>query len=1365
MERPLFVGNVHNLSLEGYSDEQSQLMFQFPCQIEVNTCLYITNPLYKIHPKICCSTIWLHNVSLFTVKKLTITLKTPNATGLVLRKVVNARIEQVEVYLISESITRLQQGIVLMDCHFIQMHSTIARNWWGGLLFTDSNNIHIHNVTASDNDQMGIFTLNSSNIHLDSSSFTNNTIICGIGMYACYNIVINNTISMYNRFGDFFIDINASQIENTIAANNTDTGMFLVNSINVNISNTTLSRNDGYGLEISYSKSVHIDGITVKNIALQSQNIMYCGIFLSYGHNIVINNTTSMYYPIGICLENVNVSQIENTIASNNWVNGMFLNDSKNINISNTTLLQNAEHGLVISYSSSVHIDGTTIIRNVALQLKYDFVNYGISVMGGYDIIINNTISMYYPVGIYFSDINTSQIENTIASNSIRRGIHFFGSRNINISNTTASHNVGGGLSIASSTSIHIDGITITDNQDYGIDLYDTKWIYITKFTAINRYSIRNYTEVKFIVITASQCISIYDTTINVNMSVVSSGELISQPAVITLQNSTLNLSRCKFMGNKITGIKASASEITLSGNLTFSNNSAYTGSAFILVDNSILILTENCRVHFINNHASNTGGVFSIFNTQKFILRNFSFKHNYVFFYNDYVIPISTCFLRTQMDNRSIQNFIFSNNSAGKGGDIVYGGLVAYGLNGKKNCMDTFKAISNISETSLSLISSDPLRVCLCNQSELPDCMLLDDPTPHSIYPGQTISISAVVVGQDWGTVAGSVYAQFLHKSTPENTTCLKSSQGVQSANKDSCNSLHYTIFSMNENVHQMLVLTAQDLYVSEYQDYHRLSINDLKFSYFASLSVAQILYYRTNPVYLSISLLPCPPGFHIRSSKCDCNKLLQQIPGVKCFIQEQIIGRSGLVWVGMIHNYNGTNGTVYASQYCPLNYCSKAASNVTLSESDSQCRYNHSGTLCGGCQPGLSLALGSAQCLPCSNDYLALLIPFTLAGPALVGFIKLLDITISQGTLNGLVFYANIIQVNQDIFLPWRSTHPLTVFIAWLNLDFGVEMCFFNGLDAYSKTWLQFVFPLYVWSIAGLIIILSKYSNRLAKVMGNNSVPVLATLFLLSHAKLFRTIITALSYTMLITSQENDDKFITKAVWSADGNVDYLGSKHSPLFAIAVFTLVFLWLPYTLLLFLGQWLYRCNCRLVTTFLVNTKPFLDGHYGPLKGRHRYWFGALHLVRAAILLISVLVPSDHSSIVAISTSASSVLLMLYGSVVYLNSAVSMFNMAFYSNLILFAATILYIKASGGDPAVAAYTLIGIAFLQFIGLVIFKIACILKKSTKVMNCVKMRRCVDDDWELYEQAALLREMESDTEEQVSESSGSAESLTTY
>ena len=175
-------------------------------------------------------------------------------------------------------------------------------------------------------------------------------------------------------------------------------------------------------------------------------------------------------------------------------------------------------------------------------------------------------------------------------------------------------------------------------------------------------------------------------------------------------------------------------------------------------------------------------------------------------------------------------------------------------------------------------------------------------------------------------------------------------------------------------------------------------------------------------------------------------------------------------------------------------------------------------------------------------------------------------------------------------------------------------METCFFEGLDAYYKTWPQFVFPFYIWSIAGLISILSKYSSRVAKVMGNNSVPVLATLFLLSYAKLFRIIISALSYTILYTSDGR------KAVWSADGNVEYLSSKHMFLFVVAVASMLFLWLPYTLILFLGQWLHICNYRLIVRSLFKIKAFLDAHYGPLQDKHCYWFGALHLVRTAILL-------------------------------------------------------------------------------------------------------------------------------------------------
>ena len=472
-------------------------------------------------------------------------------------------------------------------------------------------------------------------------------------------------------------------------------------------------------------------------------------------------------------------------------------------------------------------------------------------------------------------------------------------------------------------------------------------------------------------------------------------------------------------------------------------------------------------------------------------------------------------------------------------------------------------------------------------------------------------------------------------------------------------------------------------------------------------------------------------------------------------CHIQDQTISRSRLVWIT-----TDGNETVAASN-CPYNYCNREEINVTLEDPDSQCNFNHSGTLCGGCQSGLSLALGTNQCLHCPNTHLALLLPFALAGVAIVCFIKVIDLTISQGTLNGLIFYANVVKANEYLLYNEKQTNPLAVFIAWLNLDLGIETCFFNGLTAYGKTLLQFVFPLYIWSIAGLIIILAKHSDRVANVMGNNSIPVLATLFLLSYAKLFRTIISALSFTMLSTTHGS------KAVWSADGNLDYLGPEHAPLFVVAVAALLFLWLPYTLLLFLGQWLYRCNCRLITRMMMKIKPFLDAHYGPLNGNHRYWLGALLLVRTVILLISALIPANRANITVFSIVVCAIVLMTGFAIgVYKSFAVATFNAVWFVNLgLLSASHNMFTTLERGNISLASNCLFGLAFAQFIGLVFFKVLVIIKRSERVMSYLRRGQPEYDDWELYEQAAFEREMESDSERDESEESGSIESLPTY
>ena len=78
--------------------------------------------------------------------------------------------------------------------------------------------------------------------------------------------------------------------------------------------------------------------------------------------------------------------------------------------------------------------------------------------------------------------------------------------------------------------------------------------------------------------------------------------------------------------------------------------------------------------------------------------------------------------------------------------------------------------------------------------------------------------------------------------------------------------------------------------------------------------------------------------------------------------------------------------------------------------------------------------------------------------------------------------------------------------------------------------------LFLLYVWALVGAIILASRHSTRIVRILGNNPVAVLSTLFLLSYAKLLRSIINPLYVTFL------DYPFDMKAVWLVDGNVHYI-------------------------------------------------------------------------------------------------------------------------------------------------------------------------------------------------------------------------------
>ena len=1227
------------------------------------------------------------------------------------------------------------------------------------MFISSCTHVELMYVHASSTNGQGIYFINT--MHGSISDLIVDSRMHGILLLECFAISVRR--SLFNGgMGITMKNTINSIVTNTVFMNTSLSAIFLHRATNITVSNTTITSSQTYG--------IYIDKVT--NAILCNISIHWStkdGMYVEGSNNIIIVDLVVHSGKNGISLCNsraINISHLHvkgekgidmNNIRNSSVANMHILNSSKtaihlfratNITVSNTTITSSQTNGIFINKVKNA------ILCNIYIHWS---IYYGISVeksnnISIVDVIVHSRENGIYLVhscaititharitgrmGIKMKNTANSNIMNTVVMPARDRkvAIQVWQAKNITISNTNiTSPHCSGVLTEASSTSsplIYNGQSNETDKElqcyywTRGINLIDVNRILISNVTAANSYSpiqvykCENLT-LSFIQFTGySSCerLNIFiSSSINITLHDCHftnftcpwpTTDILTQPAVIDMNNNSgVTFRNSSFEGNSISCFKLVNTNFTVIGTLTFENNSVYRGAALIFIDKSSLTISDESTLLFKNNNAATTGGAIYVVSSYYYMPT----KHGLQSFLH--------CFLKVK-DKSKTARLIFKNNTASQGGDVLYGGSLGRACtytNGRCNsCLQVFRNVSTISPKTLSSITSDPSRVCFCiNGSSKPNCFILFHYN-LSVCSGQKITISTVVVGQDFGTVAGLVYAHFLPEKGKDSSVTLEVKDNSQEVKKYGCNTLNYTILSHSQTIKKVvLILTAVNKHETQLilPETMGEAIKDYDKYENGSAFPQDLLNF---PIYINITVRLCPPGFSSTPKRrhCHCNEQLQQLPGISCDIQTQTISRAGQMWVGSETDINNT--VIITSSQCPLPYCKKEKVDVSLSQPDSQCRYNRSGILCGACQSGLSLALGSTQCLECSNTYLALLVPFALAGVVLVFFIKFLDLTIAQGFINGFIFYANIIKANEHLLVPDGLNNPLTLFISWLNLDLGIETCFCDGLNAFTKTLLQLVFPLYVWFTVWIIIMSSRYNHKVAKVFGRNSVPVLATLFLLSYAKLIQLIVTALSYTFVEFPHGK-----TKTVWSADGNIDYLENPHLVLFIAAVAILLFLWLPYTFLILSAQWLQKYNVYIITTILNRIKPFLDAHYGPLKDKHHYWFGVLLLTRVAILLLSELIPSHNFGIVILSIVTASFLLTGFSFTgQYRNILVSVYELSLFINLGLLATVQYQTHITQANQTILAYFLIGVAFLQFIALILFRAYCSLNPWIKI-----------------------------------------------
>ena len=668
-------------------------------------------------------------------------------------------------------------------------------------------------------------------------------------------------------------------------------------------------------------------------------------------------------------------------------------------------------------------------------------------------------------------------------------------------------------------------------------------------------------------------------------------------------------------------------------------------------------------------------------------------------------------------------KNINFTGNHAYAFGSDLFGGLLdrctvspfaeIYSVDkslitGHVNGVSYLNEISTI--IGYSTISSHPIQICFCRDSE-PDYNLKS--LNIRVKKGELFIVSLVAVDQVNHTINATIQSSLL-----SNLGGLGEDQFLQNTN-ELCTDLSFSVFSPHDSEKLTLSVTGP--------------CKD------AELSQAEI--------YLHFLPCTCPIGFEpdtTELTKCTCgcdSKLLNFI--TECHQQSRLLVRAGNFWISP---YNSTaNPSDYDYDYliyhnCPLDYCIPSTTRVyidlnTEHGSDAQCNFNRSGTLCGRCSPGLSLSLGSSRCIECPTLWpllcAVILTAAFLAGIALVFVLLFLNLTVATGTINGIILYANIIDANRSTFYPFKEPNFITVFIAWLNLDLGIDTCFFEEMDTYWKTLLHLAFPMYIIFLVVMVIIISERSTRFARLIGQkNPVATLATLILLSYAKLLQTIIAVLSFSILEYPDGPRD-----LVWLPDGTVRFLRGKHLVLFFIAVLILL-AGVAYTALLFFWQWLvYYQNKKLFGWVRYQRfSLFLEPYHAPYVHKHRYWTGLLLLLRVVLYIASALNVSRAPGLELLLTGIVMVSLLLFkGSVgingrIYRKWPVDVLETTSYMNIIFLCFATFYTLEADKDQTTVAYISGTVTFtllLVVLAYHIFTEGCP-KTCIMILNKLKMKR---------------------------------------
>ena len=640
-----------------------------------------------------------------------------------------------------------------------------------------------------------------------------------------------------------------------------------------------------------------------------------------------------------------------------------------------------------------------------------------------------------------------------------------------------------------------------------------------------------------------------------------------SRAGIFTILNALeLNITGVnKFCHNYGSVFEIINTRINLNGTISFKGNKGEKGSAFQLHDNSHFYFANGLRLNFINNTALTKGGAI------------YAYDH-----------LTEECLFKTQESIPFNISVTFINNNALESGSSIYGNnlykcIAAGQIRRTAESLSLYNAIFKyISNSTLNNMSTPANEIKVCNASNT-----------KQVFPGQAIKLylSASYKDNDQNVVQHAVVSFAIGKSKLH---AFKSIQSWKVSSKD----LNQVLLE-NQNCTLATIKFLKTSTAAVPSNSHLLIMSTLYDSFFKSVD---------------LKLFDCPIGFELtESGKCDCSKIWSKINVTpNCNINPinnslPTIEVQGPVWLGLMELPNKTTVIGVASTcflYCRWRKSSTVlvvnSTNVAMQDHNnilSLCIGDREGPLCSQCPPGYSVVLGSYECKQCSNWWLFTLIIYAVSGPLLIYLMYVLKLTLTTGTLNGIIFCGQLFAVI-DV-PPSNYSYSNVILNCFLLIKFPFKICLYNGMTEVWKLGISMLYPVYIILLVLILILLSRYSVRLSNRISGSSVQVLVTVVHLSFSKLLIIIMTVFTPINIYTNTSE-----VRQVWFRDATVEYGTHGHLVLMIITSLVVGPILGVYMTVLLAGRPLMRINYRIREYI----RPVYEAIHAPYKRNKEFFF-------------------------------------------------------------------------------------------------------------------------------------------------------------